>query len=152
MQTIVTESRFQSLQFSCSVVSTLWDAIDCSTPGFAVHHQLPELTQRHVHSQWCHPIISTSVIPFSSCLQSFPASSSFPMKLFASGGQSVGASASAPVFPMNIYDWLTLRWTGLILQSKGLWRVFSNFSIDAMEYCQLWSPHHIQHSHDLLFL
>ena len=73
-------------------------------------------------SQWCHPTISSSVIPFSSCLQSFPASVSFQMsQLFASGGQSTGASASASVLPMNIQDWFPLGWTGWIsLQSKGL--------------------------------
>ena len=73
-------------------------------------------------SQWCHPTISSSVIPFSSCLQSFPASGSFPMsQLFTSGGQSIGVSASASGLPMNIQDWFPLGWTGWIsLQSKGL--------------------------------
>ena len=73
-------------------------------------------------SRWCHPTILSSVIPFSSCLQSFPASASFPMnQFFASGGQSIGASASASVLPMNIQDWFPLSWTGLIsLLSKGL--------------------------------
>ena len=72
-------------------------------------------------SQWCHPIISSSVIPFSSCLQSFPASGSFPMsQFFASGGQSIAVSASASVLPMNIQDWFSLGWTGCIsLLSKG---------------------------------
>ena len=75
-------------------------------------------------SQWCHPAISSSVIPSSSCPQSFPASRSFPMsQLFASGGQSIGVSASASVLPMNIQDWFPLEWTGWIsLQSKGLLR------------------------------
>ena len=79
-------------------------------------------------SRWCHPTISPSVIPFSSCLQSFPASESFPVsQLLTSGGQSIGVSASASVLPMNIQDWSPLRWTGWIsLQSKGLSRVFSN--------------------------
>ena len=79
-------------------------------------------------SQWCHPTISSSVIPFSSCLQSFPASGSFLMdRFFASGGQSIGASASASVFPMNIQSWFPLGLTGWIsLQSKGLSRVFSS--------------------------
>ena len=72
-------------------------------------------------SWWCHPTISSSVVPFSSCLQSFPASGSFLMsQLFASDGQSIGASASASVLPMNIQDWFPLGLTGLILQSKGL--------------------------------
>ena len=97
--------------------------MDCSMPGFPVHHQLPELTQTHVHQVvWCHPTISSSVFPFSSCLQSLPASGSFPMsQFFASGGQGIGASASASVLPMNIQEWFPLGWTGWIsLQSKGL--------------------------------
>ena len=79
-------------------------------------------------SWWCHPAISSSVIPFSSCLQSFPASGSFPVsQFFASSGQSIGISASSSVLPMNIQDWFPLGWTGWIsLQSKGLSRVFSN--------------------------
>ena len=79
-------------------------------------------------SRWCHPTISSSVIPFSSCLQSFPASGSFPMsQFFAAGGQSIGASASASVLPMNIQRWFPVGLTGLIsLQSKGHWRVFSS--------------------------
>ena len=77
-------------------------------------------------SQWCHPTISSSVVPFSSCLQSFPASLSLQMsQFFTSGGQSIGVSASASVLPMNIQDWSPLGWTGWIsLQSKGLSRVF----------------------------
>ena len=77
-------------------------------------------------SRWCHPTISPSVIPFSSCLQSFPTSASFPMsRFFASGGKSIGASASASVLPMDIQDWFPLGWTGSIsLQSKRLSRVF----------------------------
>ena len=82
-------------------------------------------------SQWCHPTISSSVIPFSSCLQSFPGSGPFPMsQFFASGGQSIGASASTSVLPMNTQDCSPLGWTGWIsLQSKGLSRVFSKASI-----------------------
>ena len=97
--------------------------MDCSTPGLPVHHQLPEFTQTHVH--WVSDVIQPPhpVTLFSSCLQSFPASGSFPMnRLFTSGGQSTGASASASVLPRNIQDWFPLGWTGLIsLQSKGLW-------------------------------
>ena len=82
-------------------------------------------------SWWWHPTISSSVIPFFSCLQSFPASGSFPISpFFASGGQSIGVSALASVLPMNIQDWFPLRWTGWIsLQSKGLSRVFSNYTV-----------------------
>ena len=82
-------------------------------------------------SRWCHPTISSSVVPFSSLLQSFPASGSFQMdQFFTSGGQSIGVSASASVLPVNIQDWFPLGWTGWIsLQSKGLSRVFSNTTV-----------------------
>ena len=86
-------------------------------------------------SQWCHPAISSSVVPFSSCPQSLPASESFPMsQLFASGGQSTGGSAPASVLPMNTQDWSPLGWTGWIsLQSKGLSRVFSNTTVQTYQ-------------------
>ena len=82
-------------------------------------------------SQWCHPTVSSSVVPFSSCLQSFPAAGSFPMsRLFASGGQSIRAPASTSVPPMNTQDWSPLGWTGWIsLQSKGFSRVFTGTPI-----------------------
>ena len=111
---------------------TLWDPMDYSTPGFPIHHQLPEFTQTHVRPVGDgHPTISSSVIPFSSCLQSFSASGSFQMgQFFTSGGQSIGVSASAPVFPMNIQDWFLLGWTSWIsLQSKELSRTFSNTTV-----------------------
>ena len=87
-------------------------------------------------SQGCHPTISSSVIPFSSCLQSFPASGSFPMsQFFTSGGQSIGVSVSASVPPMNIQDWFPLGWIGWIsLQSKGLSRVFSNTTVQKHQF------------------
>ena len=87
-------------------------------------------------SRWCHPTISSSVVPFPSCLQSFPASGSFPMsQLFTSGGQSIGVSASTSVLPMNIQDWFPLGWTGWIsLQSKGLSRVFSNTTVQKHQF------------------
>ena len=87
-------------------------------------------------SWWCHPTISSSVIPFSSCLQSFPASGSFPMsRLLASDGQSIGASASASVLPMNIQGWFLLGLTGLISSlSKGLSRVFSKTTIQRHQF------------------
>ena len=113
----------QSVQFSRSVVS---DSLQphglqharppCPSPTpRACSHSCPS-------SQWCHPTISSSVVPFSTCLQSFPTSESFPVsQFFASGGQRIGASASASVLPMNIQDWSPLGWTGWIpLQSKGL--------------------------------
>ena len=97
-------------------------------------------------SWWCHPTISPSVVPFSSCLQSFPASGSFPIIwLFASGGQSIGASASVSVLPVNSQDWFPLGLIGLIsLLSKGLWRVFFKASIfrhSAFFMVQLTSIH-----------
>ena len=87
-------------------------------------------------SWWCHPAISSSVIPFSSCPQSLPASGSFPMsQLFASGGQSIGVSASASVLPKNTQDWKPLEWTGWIsFQSKGLSRVFSNTTVQKHQF------------------
>ena len=96
-------------------------------------------------SQWYHPTISSSGIPFSSCLQSFPASGSLPMRgLFASGGQSIGASASVSVLPMNIQCWFPLGLTGLISsRSKGLSRVFSNTtaqSINSSIFSLLYAP------------
>ena len=98
---------------------------------------------------WCHPTISSSVIPFSSCLQSFLASGSFPRsQFFTSGGQSIGVSASASVLPMNIQDWFPLGLTGLIsLQSKALSRVFSNTTVQKHQFIStqlsLWSNSHI---------
>ena len=82
-------------------------------------------------SRWCHLSISSSIVPFSSCLQSFPASGSFPMsQLFTSGGQNIGVSASTSVLPKNTQDWFSLGWIGWIsLQSKGLSRVFSNTTV-----------------------
>ena len=87
-------------------------------------------------SQWCHPTISSSVVPFSSCPQSFPASGSFPMsQLFTSGGQSIGVSASTSVLWMNTQDWSPLGWTGWIsLQSKGLSRVFYNTTVQKHQF------------------
>ena len=118
-----------SVQFSHSTMSdSLW-------PHEPQHTRppCPSLTPR-VHpnlcplSWWCHPTISSSVVPFSSCPQSFPASGSFPVsQLFASSGQSIRVSASTSVLPMNTQDWSPLEWTGWIsLQPKGLSRVFSN--------------------------
>ena len=103
---------------------------------------------------WCHPTISSSFIPLSSCLQSFPASGSFPMsQLFASGGQSIGASLLASVLPMNIQNWFSLGWTGWIsLQSKGLSRVFSNTTVQKHQFfgaqLSLKSSSHIHPSPD----
>ena len=95
--------QFSSVAQSCL---TLCNSMDCSMPGLPVHHQLPELVQTHVHQVGDnHPSISSSVILFSSCLQSLPALGSFQMsQFFASGGQSIGASASASLLPMNIQD------------------------------------------------
>ena len=108
-----------------------------STPGLPVHHQLPEFTQTYVHQvgDAIQPI-SSFVIPFSSCLQSFPASGAFLMnQFFTSGGQRIGVPASASVLPMNIQDWFPLGWTGWIFfQSKGLSRVFSNTTVQKHQF------------------
>ena len=119
---------FTTVQFRCSVLSdSLWPhglqhtRPPCPSPA------LGDCSNSCPSSQWCHPTVWSSVIPFSSCLQSFPASGSFPKsQFFTSGGQSIGVSASASVPPMNNQDWFPFGWTALIsLQSKGLSRVFS---------------------------
>ena len=100
-------------------------------------------------SQWCHPTTLSSMVPFSSHLQSFPASGSFLMSwFFASGGRSIGVSASTSVLPMNTQDWSPLGWTGWIsLQSKGLSTVFSNITVQKHQFfsaqLSLWSNSHI---------
>ena len=123
---------FSSVQFSQSVVSNSLQQHEsqhtrppCPSPTPRVHPNSCPL------SWWCHPAISSSVVPFSSCPQSFPTSGSFQMsQLFASGGQIIGVSASTSVLSMNTQDWSPLGWTGWIpLQSKGLSRVFSNTTV-----------------------
>ena len=119
------------LLFSRSVVS------DSLPPHGLQHARLPcpspapgACSNSCLLIQWCHPTISSSVLPFSSCPQSFPASGSFQMsQLFASGGQSTGVSASTSIPPMNTQDWSPLEWIGMILQSEGLSRVFFNITI-----------------------
>ena len=137
--------------FRCSVAQscpTLCDPMDCSMPGFPVHYLLEFCSNSCPLSQWCRPTISSSVTPFS-CLQSFPSRGSFPMsQLFASGGQSIRASASTSVLPINIQGWFPLGWTGLIsLLSKGLSRVFSSTAIWRHQFFStqpsLWSSSHI---------
>ena len=130
-------SPFSSVHFSHSVVSdSLWPhepqhpRPPCLSPAPGIHPNPCPL------SQWCHPTISSSVVPFSYCPQSFPASGSFPMsQLFTSGGQSIGVSASTSDLPMNTQDWFSLGWTGWIsLQSKGLSRVFSNTTVQKHQF------------------
>ena len=110
---------------------TLHDPMDCSMISFPVLHYLSVCSNSCPLNWWYHPTISYSDVPFSSCLQSFPTSGSFPMNgLFTSGGQSIGASASASILPRNIQGWCPLGLTGLIcLLSKGLSRVFSNTTV-----------------------
>ena len=129
-----------SVQFSRSVVP------DSLRPHESQHTMptCPSPTPRvysnsHPLSRWCHLAISSSVVPCSFCLQSLPASESFPMnQLFASGCQSIGVSASASVLPMNTQDWSPLRWTGWIsLQSKALSRVFSNTTVQKHQFSVL---------------
>ena len=123
----------------------LCDPMDCSTPGFTIHHQLLELVQTHLWSCWCHPTVSSFVVPFSSCLQSFPTLGSFPIsQFFSSAGQSIGVSAPASVLPMNIQDWFLLGLAGLIfLHFKGILRIFSNNTVQKHQFFSaqfsLWS-------------
>ena len=130
---------FSSVQFSCSVVNDSLRPHEsqhtrppCPSPTPGVHsNSCPS-------SRWCHPAISSSVVPFSSCPQSLPASESFPMsQFFTSGEQHIGASASAsvPVLPINTQDWFPLGLTGLIsLLSKGLSRVLSNTTVQKHQF------------------
>ena len=128
---------FSSVQFSHSLVSDSLQSHELQhsrppypspTPGV---HPNPRPS-----SQWCHPTISSSVVSFSSCLQSFPVLGSFQMnQLFASGGQSIRVSASTSVLPMNTKDWFPLGWTGWIsLQSKELPRAFSNTTVQKHKF------------------
>ena len=132
LKTLFLNSCFSSVQFSCSVVS------DSSRPHESQHTRPPcpsptpgVYSNSYPSSQWCHPAISSSVVPFSSCPQSLPVSESFPIsQLFAWGGQSIRVSALASVLPMNTQDWSPLGWTCWIsLQAKGLSRVFSNTTV-----------------------
>ena len=138
-------------QFSRSVVSDSLGShesqharLPCQSPSTWVHsNSCPS-------SPWCHPAISSSVIPFSFCSQSLPASGSFPMsQLFAWGGQSIGVSALASVLPKNTQDWSPLGWTGWIsLQSKGLSRVFSNTMVQKHQFfCTQLSSQSNTHIH-----
>ena len=124
------QPRDQTLSFIAGRYFSDWARPPCPSPTPRVH------SDSHPSSHWCHPAISSSVVPFSSSLQSFPASRSFPVsQFFASGGQSIGAPASASVLPMNIQDWLLLGWIGWIsLQSKGLSRVFSNTTVQKHQF------------------
>ena len=129
---IAQKTLLSSVQFSCSVVSDSLRPHGCSNTRPTCSSATPRVYSNSCPlSQWCHPTISSSVVPYSSCLQSFQASGSFPMsQFFISGGQSIGVSASASVLPMNIQNWFSLGWTGCIsLQSKGLSRVFSNTTV-----------------------
>ena len=142
----VKNCHISSVQFSCSVMSdSLWPhepqyaRPPCPSPAPGVHPNPCPL------SRWCHPTISSSVFPFSSCPQSFPASGTFPIsQLFASGGQIFAVSASKWVLPMNTQDWSPLGRTGWIsLQFKGLSRIFSNTTVQKhLFFCVsfLYSP------------
>ena len=139
--------QFSSVTQSCL---TLYDSMDCSTPGPPRPSPTSGVYSNSCPlSRWCHITTSSSVFPFSSHLQSFPALGSFQMsQLFTSGGQSIEVSASTSVLPMNIQDWFPLTWTGWIsLQSKGLSRVFSNTTVQKHQFfsvqLSLWSKSHI---------
>ena len=120
--------QFSSVAQSCLTLCDPRPPCPSPTPG--VHSNSPP------SSRWCHPAISFSVVPFSSCPQSLPASGSFPMsQLFTWGGQSIGVSASASVLPMNTQDWAPLGWTSWVsLQSKGLSRVFSSTTVQNHQF------------------
>ena len=126
-----------SVQFSHSVVS---DSLQPHEPQHArppCPSQTPGVyPNSYPSSWWCHPTISSSVVPFSSCLQYFPASGSFPMsQLFTSGSQSIGVSASTSVLPMNTRDWSPLGWPGWIsFQPNRLSRVFSNTTVQKHQF------------------
>ena len=142
---------FSAVQFSRSVISNSLRPHELQHARPPCPSPTPGVSPNsHPLSQWCHPAISTSVIPFSSCPQSLPASESFPMsQLFTWGGQSIGVSSSASVLPMNTQDWSPLGWTGWIsLQSKGLSRVFSNTTVQKHQFfgTQL-SPQSNSHIH-----
>ena len=134
------KSRIQSRIICCMlVIQSSHSVMSDPFQSYGLEHARPPCSSPtpRVYSNscplnwWCHPTIASSVIPFSSCLKSFPASESFSISQFlASGSQSTGVSASASVFPMNIQDWFPLGWTGWIsLLSKGLSRVFSNTTV-----------------------
>ena len=126
-----THQSVSSVAQSCL---TLCNPMNPSMPGLPVHHHLPEFTQTHVH--WVSDAIQPyPVVPFSSCPQSLPASESFPMsQLFAWGGQSTGASALASFLPKKCQGWSPSEWTGWILQSKGLSKVFSNTTFQKHQF------------------
>ena len=124
--------KFSSVQFSHSVVSDSMRPYESQQARPPCPPQIPGVYSNSCPlSRWCHPAISSSVIPFFSCPQSLPASGSFPLsQLFSWGGQGIGVSASTSVLPINTQDWFPLEWTGWIsLQSKGLSRVFSNTTV-----------------------
>ena len=131
------ERTLSSVQFSLSVMS---DSLRPQEPQHARPFCPSPTSGVHSNScpsrRWCHPAISSSVVPFSSCPQSIPASESFPIgQLFRRGGQSIGVSASTSVLPMNTQDWSPLGWTGWIsFQSKGLSRVFSNTKVQKHQF------------------
>ena len=128
---------FSSIQFSHSVMSDSWQSHGLKPTRPPSPSPTPGVYSNSCPlSQGCHPTISSSVIPFSSCLQSFPTSGSFQMSQhFASGGQNIGVSTSTSVLPMNTQDWSPLGWTGwLSLQSKGLSTVFSNTRVQKHQF------------------
>ena len=142
---------FDSLWHCCCCLVTKSCPTLCNpgTPNFPVRHYLWVCSDSCLLSQWCYLTISSSVIPFSFCPQSFSASGSFPMsQLFTSGGQSIGASASASVLPINIQGWFPLGWTAWIsLLSKVPSRVFSSTTVQQHQFfstqLSLWSNSHI---------
>ena len=134
---MLSRHNFSSVQFSCSVLSDSLRPHELQHARPPCPSPSPGVQQNSCpSSRWCHPTISSSVVPYTSCPQSLPASQSFPMsQLFTWGGQSNGVSALASVLPMNTQDWSPLERTGWIsLQSKGLSRVFSNTTLQKHQF------------------
>ena len=144
MQKLIYSFQFSSVQFSHSVVSDSLQCVWALCSAHGLQHARPPCpsptpgvySNSCPLSRWCHPTISSPVIPFSTHLQSFPASGSFQMsQIFASGGQTIGVSASEPVLPISTQDWFPWGWTDWIsLQSKGLSRVFSNNTVQKHQF------------------
>ena len=137
LKRVLWNCTYPSVQFSCSVVSDSLGPHELQHSRPPCPSPTPGVYANSCPSRWwCHPTVSSSVVPFSACPQSLPASGSFPMsQVFAWGGQSTGVSASTSVLPMNTQEWSPLGWTGWnSLQSKGLSRVFSNTTVEKHQF------------------
>ena len=138
------QNRDSHISYCFSVAQlcpTLCNPMDCSMPGFPVLHNLPEFAQTHSLNQWCHPTISSSVVPFFSCLQSFSASGFFLMSQLFTSGQNIGASALVSILQMNIQGWLLLGLTDLFAVQEALKSLFQHHtSKTSVLWCSAYSP------------